>query len=627
MRVVWVALCGVVPLTLFVQWSDLRVGGTMAAGAFPPLGACLLWGILLGVQWLFARGQDKSGQDKKGIFTRAELLVILAVWLVANMVAGRGLLHPLLASLAGPTYYARSGLITSALANHVPNWLAITDKTAARQFFEGHGVPVPWHLWMRPLLTWALFFIPFLTANICLCALFEQVWVRHERLAFPLVALPLEGVKALGVRLPFLFGLAVPLLLHGFGVANAYLPGVPCISFFNDLSSLVANPPWTALRPLYLNFYPLLVGLTFLAPVDVTFGIWFFLLLNKMEVLLTAVMGWNDGAASGGTTAVFPYVEEQSAGAYLMLGAILVWNARKHLKRIITDSSEKSYRPLAWGFGLGVVGTLAWCVVTGLPLWFAVGFFGFYLVVALVLSRLMAEGGVSWTLAPILPDKLILSLVGSQALSPVAITRLMYHVQHLRDTRQLLAPAVFSAGKLRGETGFSVARFYGLLLGAVSLALVLGTLTALPLFYQHGALTIAPNSDGVMMSASVIPTTAVSQASSRLLLPIKPTPAAAGAIALGSGITWLLSLLRVRFLWWPLHPLGYALTGTLQIGYANKMLFSLFLGWAFKALTLRFGGAQGFRFLRGAALGLILGDLLMGSVLKLLDALDRKSVV
>jgi hypothetical protein len=71
----------------------------------------------------------------------------------------------------------------------------------------------------------------------------------------------------------------------------------------------------------------------------------------------------------------------------------------------------------------------------------------------------------------------------------------------------------------------------------------------------------------------------------------------------------------------PFHPLGYALTGTLQLGYANKMLFSIFLGWAFKALALRFGGSQGFRFLRGVALGLIVGDLLMGSILKLLDAL------
>jgi hypothetical protein len=165
---------------------------------------------------------------------------------------------------------------------------------------------------------------------------------------------------------------------------------------------------------------------------------------------------------------------------------------------------------------------------------------------------------------------------------------------------------VFSAGRLRDEARLSLRAFYGLLLAAVVLTLVVGTVSALPIFYQHGALTLAPNSDGLQMSAVVIPTSAVGQATSRLLTPVKPSPPAAVAVAAGAVVTWGMSVLRLRTLWWPLHPLGYALTGTLQLGYANKMLFSIFLGWAFKSLTLRFGGAQGFRTLRGAALGLIL---------------------
>ncbi len=607
----------------------------MAAGPFPPLAACLQWGLLCAVNRLIAR--CRAG---RAWLTRGERLVILAVWITANMVAGRGLLHPLLASLVGPTYYARSGVVKSALAHNLPDWLAITDKAAARRFFEGYGAPVPWELWRRPLTTWALFLLPFLIANLCLCALFERAWVRHERLAFPLVALPIEGLGrpeargGVAFRRAIAGGLAVPLLLHGFGAAHAYLPGIPCVPFFNDLSLLVTDPPWTSLRPLYLNFYPLLIGLTFLAPTDVTFSVWFFLILNKIEVLMTAAWGWNEGA-TGGVTAMPPYVEEQSAGAFLALAALLIWNARGSLRPLLRwrnaearsssgmdrDSAETRFqRTLLGGFVLGVLGILAWSVWTGLPFWFSLGFFGFYLAVALVLGRLMSEGGVSWILAPILPDKLILSLTGSAALSPVAITRLALHVQHLRDTRQMLAPAVFQAGKLRDTAGFASWSFYGLLLVAIVLALSVGTARALPLFYHYGALTLAPNSDGLMMSTSVIPTTAIGQMSTRLLGPSPPSAGAGIAMAVGVIVTWGLSVLRTRFLGWPLHPLGYALTGTLQLGYANKMLFSIFLGWMFKALSLRFGGVQGFRLLRGAALGLILGDLLMGGILKLLDA-------
>jgi hypothetical protein len=339
----------------------------------------------------------------------------------------------------------------------------------------------------------------------------------------------------------------------------------------------------------------------------------------------TAAMGWNDGA-TGNVTAAPPYLEEQSAGAYLALAALLVWNARRHLRQIVmrkqdTDDDARACRPLLVGFLLGIIGTLAWCVWTGLPLWFSLGYFGFYLATALVLSRLMAEGGVSWILAPILPDKLLLSLTGSSALAPVALTRLMLHTQHLRDTRQMLAPAVFQAGKLRDVAGFPLRTFYALLLSAVVLALTVGVVSALTLFYRYGALAHTPISDGLMMTAVVIPTTATGQVAPRLSGAIKPTPGAGFALLAGAGITWLLSALRVSFPSWPLHPLGYALTGTLQLGYANKMLLSIFLGWMFKVLTLRFGGARGFRLLRGVALGLVLGDLLMRGLLKLLDVL------
>lgn len=616
------------------------VGGTMVAGPFPPLAACLFWAILLLINVVVSRLFRG-----KTLLNRSELLIVLAVWLVANMVAGRGMLHPLLASIVGATYYSRSALSENLLASNVPDWLAITDKPAARAFFEGHDAAVPWALWVRPLLTWSLFFVPFLLANVCLCALFERVWVRHERLAFPLVALPIEllglrqdgqsGAGSLSVasakmRVPFLFGLAFPLLLHGFGVAHAYLPGIPCVPFFNDLSGLFDAFPMSSLRPVYVNLYPILIGLTFLAPADVTLGIWLFLLINKAQMFAAAASGWNDGVIANSTVSVPPYIEEQSAGAYLALAGILLFHSRHHLRKIGAtmrfqrrniESDYAIYRPLAWGFVSGIVGVLAWCFVVGFPLWFAILFFGFYFAVALVLARLMAEGGVSWILGPILPDKLILTLFGSAAVSPVVVTRLMYWMQHLRDTRQMLAPAAFEAGKLRDTVGFPLRRFYALLFAGVVLALVVGTLRALPLFYQHGALSLTPNSDGLMMTSSVIPTTALNQATSRMMTPIKPSLVAGVAVVFGAFITLLLSSLRLRFFWFPLHPLGYALTGTIQLGYANKMLFSVFIGWAFKALTQRFGGVHGFRYLRGAAFGMIVGDLLVGSLIKLLDAL------
>ena len=634
-RSVFLSLAGVVPLTLFVQWSDLVVGGTMAAGPFPPLAACLFWAFLILINWLSSRISRS-----KPFLLPSELLIIFAVWASATMVSGRGLTHALLSSLAGPVYYARTGLAATSIRRHLPDWLAITDRNVAVRFYEGGPGGVDWGVWAPPLLTWSLFFLLFLIANISLCALFERIWIREERLSFPLVNLPLELLQlhsepqnAKGFRAALLIGVAIPLFLHGFGAAHAYQPAIPCVSFFNDVSDFASNPPWSAIRPLYLNLYPILIGLAFLAPTEISLSVWFFLLLNKAELLVTAIAGWNDGAA-GGAVPVPPYVEEQSAGAFIALAIALVWNSKRHLRGLFesegasrrdeeiktTQSSDRETdRLFAATFVCGFVGVLAWCFRTGMPLWFSLGFFGFYFAVALVLSRLMSESGVTWLLAPILPDKLILSLTGSQALSQLALTRLTLHVQHLRDTRQMLAPALFQSGKMREESKIEPKAFYSLMLAAVVIAFVSGVLFALPIFHHYGALTLAPNSDGVMMTAKVIPTTAVNQLSQRLLTPIHPSPQAFAGVLAGAGVTALLASLRMRYLWWGLHPIGYALTGTLQTGYAAKMVFSVFLGWLFKSLVMRFGGSRGFRLLRRVALGLILGDLIMGAILKLCD--------
>jgi hypothetical protein len=63
-----------------------------------------------------------------------------------------------------------------------------------------------------------------------------------------------------------------------------------------------------------------------------------------------------------------------------------------------------------------------------------------------------------------------------------------------------------------------------------------------------------------------------------------------------------------RFLWWPLHPIGYLTTysSALQI-----LWFSFFLGWLCNALVLRYGGVNRFKEVRNLFIGLVVGDMLM----------------
>jgi hypothetical protein len=78
-----------------------------------------------------------------------------------------------------------------------------------------------------------------------------------------------------------------------------------------------------------------------------------------------------------------------------------------------------------------------------------------------------------------------------------------------------------------------------------------------------------------------------------------------GWLSVGAGIVLLLTLARMRFLWFPLHPLGFIVSSGFPI---TKLWFSFFIGWAVKTLLLKFGGQSSANSVRPFMIGLILGN-------------------
>jgi hypothetical protein len=74
---------------------------------------------------------------------------------------------------------------------------------------------------------------------------------------------------------------------------------------------------------------------------------------------------------------------------------------------------------------------------------------------------------------------------------------------------------------------------------------------------------------------------------------------------IGALIMGLLMWARHRFLWWPLHPLGFTIGA---VWLMDVVWFSIFLAWLLKAIILKYGGARGYHVTRPFFLGLILGQ-------------------
>jgi hypothetical protein len=67
-----------------------------------------------------------------------------------------------------------------------------------------------------------------------------------------------------------------------------------------------------------------------------------------------------------------------------------------------------------------------------------------------------------------------------------------------------------------------------------------------------------------------------------------------------------LALMRLRFLWWPFHPIGYAVANIFR---CMEYLWSpFFFGWLAKIIALKFGGIKLYRSLVPFFLGLIMGE-------------------
>jgi hypothetical protein len=82
------------------------------------------------------------------------------------------------------------------------------------------------------------------------------------------------------------------------------------------------------------------------------------------------------------------------------------------------------------------------------------------------------------------------------------------------------------------------------------------------------------------------------------------------AIVIGFFVTLGLLFLRTRSIWWPLHPLGYALADDYAM---NWIWSSVFVGWALKALALRIGGIRAYHQALPLFLGFIMGEFGVGS--------------
>ncbi len=589
----------------------------------------LLVYFLLGVLLLI---NPLLGRLKQALrFTLGELTVIYIIVIAGSPLFSLGWTSPFMHTRVNVHYYATpENNYARDILPHIKSWFGPASPEAVRGFFEG-DMAVPWMEWLPTLLLWGGFTLVLYFTFLCLTALIKDHWLKHERLSFPILKLPLElleGFKEgkhslLRNKLTWI-GVALPVILHGINGLNHYFPGVPNINAYIDISRNLTEHPWNAIGGLAILLRPMVVGFSYLMSLEVSFSLWFFFMLFKLQSALTAAMAWGgaDSAMAG-----FPFERQQGWGGLLALAAIYFWMMRKHLKdsfvwsflsggasrrrqgyggqaRGAGTKVETADDRLPWiGFIGGSIFIVGFMVIAGVSVTVGVIFFALLLINVLVLTRFRAEAGLVPLYFWQTPGEFMIEPVGSKAIGSKNLSVLATFGWTIQDTRYAWMPHMLDGFKLQHEHARRMRSLIAVMLVAALIALSFGAWSMLTVSYKFGANT---GSSWVAGEAAAH----YKSVSTLIQNPQKPPqpPVPTYFVFLGVALTILLQFLRTHLVWWPFHPIGYVVATGMYLDY-NASCF--FFGWLARLTIFRLGGTKAYRRYLPFFLGLIMGDLLI----------------
>ncbi len=560
----------------------------------------------------------------------AEIMIVYAMILVAALTTSRGLMEKWLPGLVGVNYYStpENGWV-DVLYPYIPSWLVPFDVRGAekqevsRLFYEGLGAgeKIPWRAWLTPILSWLIVIAAIFYLYFSLATILRKQWVDHEKLTFPLTNLPIELAREAAGRGTFFankltwIGFALPAFVFTLNGLHGLYPTIPMIPVKYELHPhfRAMGRPWKDIHYTVAFCSMAAVGFSYFLPAQLLFSLWFFFVLSRVQDIVFSAFG-----ATPQAMPLYPCKVPhgyQAAGAYVVLTVYLVKAAIPHLRQVvrkawtgdptIDDSKELlSFRAAAGGLVLAFVVAVVWCMYSGMTWWMALIEIGVYVfVVSLIMARSVNEGGLLMTEASFRPVDLVrmfvpLSSVGKSNLASLGF----FDAVFTRDLRGCLLSTFLDEMKIAEQVRLNGRALFG----AVAVALVVGIgvsgFLALWLPYHIG---------GVGMYGYVYrsqPLHAFRFHVPAMMATQQFQPALPIYFSIGTLVTIGLSVMRARYWWWPLFPLGYALWGSWTM---IVFWFPIFIAWLIKTALVRYGGMKLYATLRPLFLGLILGEFFM----------------
>ena len=368
---------------------------------------------------------------------------------------------------------------------------------------------------------------------------------------------------------------------------------------------------------LYIALRFNILGFFYFLKAEIAFSLWFFNLVSYGLRSIFGILGVTSSERLGGLHAVWdPILAHHAMGAMLVLFLGGLWIARPHLRAVgrkafrgaaeVDDGDEiLSYRAAVILLVVCSAVIVGWLGLAGMPVWVGAAILCLAAVVVVGYTRAIAEGGLSDASPPVVPAGILVSAVGASVITTQGLVVLA--TTFLWTTgRSFVMTSCANALRLAEELGPRRRPLFWIMVLALAISLSASIWTILTLSHEHGILNLSMRSDRGAYDyiEKVIRT--------------PPSPQLWSWINTGIGAAVMLGLMVARWLyiWWPLHPLGYAIG---PIWIMDHLWFNLFWAWLIKVLVLKYGGVRLYLKTRPFFLGMILGCFVPGGLFLILD--------
>ena len=502
----------------------------------------------------------------------------------------------------------------------IPEWLVNSDKHIITGIYEGNSSFYDWRMfsaWIGPILWWSAFLFAVIYIMLCLNVFVRKQWIEREKLVYPIIRLPLEicrdgsSTRFFKNKLLWLgFGVAGFIdLINGLNVLNGMIPAIPTQDM--EIGRYFTEKPLNAISFTPIMFFPYVTGIGFFMPLDLSFSYWFLYLFWKVQAIIGVSLGFP--VESNLSISKVIHTQSQVSGAYITIGFIGLWMAREHLKSVfrrifsprsgVDDSNEPmSYRSAMVGIALCLAFIFMFCIRTGMTFWVIALFVALYYIIGISLTYIRAQLG-----PPVHqmfgqgPDSLIPQVLGTRRLSKGDMVMFAFFWGFNRSQRGNSMPHQLEAFKMSEQLNLDNKRMARVIIIATAFGMLVAFWAFFDLRYRYGleGRTYEWGSRWAFDRLQSWFTNPVSAQNTETLW-----------MAMGSSFVVLLSVLRTRFVWWPIHPVAYPLSSP---GWGSNYTWSsIFISWLAKFAILKYGGHRAHTKAAYFFAGLILGDCIVG---------------